>query len=85
MKGSVQTLKIGGPMDSKDRELVERLLPEIPELKNLWEEHVKFERKLEKLDHKNYLTPVDWQEKKKLQLAKLAGKTRMEQILVRHR
>ena len=72
-------------MDPKDRELVERLLPEIPELKNLWEEHLKFEKRLEKLDHKNYLTPIDWQEKKKLQLAKLTGKTRMEQILEKNR
>jgi uncharacterized protein len=72
-------------MDPKDQALVERLIPDHPELKTLWDEHVKYERLLEKLDHKNFLTPADWQEKKRLQLAKLAGKTRIEQILIKHR
>ena len=72
-------------MDTKDQELVDRLIPQNPELKTLWDNHVQYERLLEKLDHKNFLTPADRQEKKRLQLAKLAGKTRMEQILIKHR
>jgi hypothetical protein len=72
-------------MDPQDQELVQRLIPEVPELKTLWDEHREYERLLEKLDSKSFLTPVDWQEKKRLQLAKLAGKTRMEQILVNYR
>jgi len=72
-------------MDPKDQELVDRLIPENPELKSLWAQHVQYERLLEKLDHKNFLTPTDRQEKKRLQLAKLAGKTRIEQILSKHR
>lgn len=72
-------------MDPKDQELVHRLIPEVPELKTLWDEHLEFERQLEKLDSKSFLTPVDWQEKKRLQLAKLAGKTRIEQILMQYR
>ena len=72
-------------MDPKDQELVDRLIPQNTELKSLWDEHVVYERLLEKLDHKNFLTPADWQGKKRLQLAKLAGKTRIEQILVKHR
>ncbi len=72
-------------MELRDQQLVDRLIAENPELKNLWDKHREYERKLEKLDHKNYLTPADWQEKKKLQLAKLTGKTRIEQILTKHR
>ncbi|MFO1518488.1 MAG: DUF465 domain-containing protein [bacterium] len=72
-------------MEEKDQELVERLISENNELKTLWKEHQKYEQQLEKLDRKNFLTPADRQEKKRLQLAKLAGKTRIEQILVKFR
>lgn len=72
-------------MDPKDQELVDRLIPQNPELKSLWDEHRQYERLLEKLDHKNFLTPSDWQEKKRLQLAKLKGKTRIDQILTKAR
>lgn len=72
-------------MELKDQELVNRLVSEVPELKNLWSEHLKFEQRLEKLDNKLFLTPPDQQEKKKLQLAKLNGKRKIEQILERYR
>ncbi len=72
-------------MEKRDEDLLEQLILVEPELKDLWDQHRKYERSLEKLDRKNYLTPQDQQEKKKLQLAKLSGKTRMEQILMKHR
>ena len=72
-------------MDPKDQEMVERLLPDHPELKDLWDKHREYEKKLKKLESKNFLTPNDRQEKKRLQLAKLTGKTRIEQILMKHR
>lgn len=72
-------------MEQRDEELVQRLIPEVPELKLLWDEHKKYKQRLEKLDHKSFLTPQDHQEKKRLQVAKLAGKTRIEHILMKHR
>ncbi len=72
-------------MEKRDQDLLERLVSVEPELQTLWTEHQKYERLLEKLDRKNYLNPNEQQEKKKLQLAKLKGKTRIEQILVKHR
>ena len=72
-------------MEKRDQDLLEQLIPTEPELKGLWDQHQKYEKSLEKLEKKNFLNPQDQQEKKKLQVAKLAGKTRMEQILMKHR
>lgn len=72
-------------MEKRDEELLEQLIPLEPELKALWDQHQKYEKRLEKLERKNYLNPEDQQEKKKLQLEKLMGKTRIEQILMKHR
>lgn len=55
------------------------------ELKNLWDEHLEFERQLEKIDRKPFLSPEEKVERKRLQLAKLAGKTRIEAILADYR
>lgn len=72
-------------MEKRDQDLIEQLISNEPELKSLWDKHKQYERLLEKLERKNYLNPEEQQEKKKLQVAKLAGKTRIEQILVKHR
>ncbi len=72
-------------MEKKDQDLIEQLISNEPELKGLWDKHQQYERLLEKLERKNYLNPEEQQEKKKLQVAKLAGKTKIEQILVKHR
>jgi len=72
-------------MEKRDQDLIEELAPKFPELKGLWDEHRSYERRLEKLERKNYLNPEEQQEKKKLQVAKLAGKTKIEKILMKHR
>lgn len=72
-------------MEKKDLELIERLLPENEELRRLMEEHVQFERKLEELAAKRYLTPSEELEKKRIQKLKLAGRDRIEAILSRYR
>jgi hypothetical protein len=72
-------------MNQNDMTLIEGHLGENSELKALWNEHLKFEQQLEKIERKPYLTPEEKVEKKRLQLAKLAGKTRIEEILVEYR
>ncbi len=72
-------------MDIKDRELVTEHMEENEELRGLWTEHLDFERQLEKIERKPYLTPEEKVEKKRLQVAKLAGKTRIEEILNEYR
>ncbi len=72
-------------MDSRDEALVKAYLDRDDELKTLWQEHQKFEKQLEKIERKLFLTPEEKVEKKRLQLAKLTGKTKIEAILNRYR
>jgi hypothetical protein len=72
-------------MDAKDTALILGHLGENNELKGLWDEHLDFEKALEKLDRKPYLSPGEKVERKRLQLAKLAGRTRIENLLSPYR
>ena len=68
-------------MDEHDEALLQRHLKYNPELKELWDNHLKLEQKLEKLAKKPYLNTEEKLEKKRLQLQKLKGKTKIEAIL----
>lgn len=72
-------------MSNMEKELKERLMDEDPEFKVLVEEHIEFERILEELNKRPYMTPTEEMERKKIQKMKLQGKDRMEVILSRHR
>jgi hypothetical protein len=72
-------------MDVRDTELVQENIDKDGELKTLWEEHLQFEKKLEKMERKPFLTPEEKVEKKRLQVAKLNGKTKIEAILSKYR
>ncbi len=52
-----------------------------PELKDLWEEHILYEKQIEKLESKAYRTPMEEQTLKHLKKQKLEGKTRLHAIL----
>ena len=72
-------------MEKKDEELIEKLIPEDPELEKLVKEHKEFEARLEEFNKKIYLTEEETRERKGIQKLKLAGRDRIEQILRRHR
>ncbi len=72
-------------MDPRDRELIERLLPEDEELRLLWEEHRELEGRLEALLRQRFLTPEEELRRKEIQKTKLAGKDRIQAILSRYR
>lgn len=72
-------------MDPRDEALIKSLINKDEDLKRHWEEHLEFERQLEELNRRVYLTPVEEMERKRLQKLKLAGRDKMEQILARHR
>jgi len=72
-------------METRDQDLVLATLDKDPQLKQLWEEHIEYEKKLTKIERKPFLTSEEKVEKKRLQLAKLAGKTKIEAILVKYR
>jgi uncharacterized protein YdcH (DUF465 family) len=72
-------------MEKREEELIVSLADRVPELQALYGEHIELKKRLEKLNHKHYLTPEEEVEKKRLQKLKLAGKDRMMAILAAHR
>lgn len=72
-------------MEQRDIELIERHKGSDPKLSALFDEHVSFERMLEKFNNKPYLTPMEEVEKKNLQKRKLAGRDLIEAILRSYR
>jgi uncharacterized protein len=72
-------------MEKKDEEFIQTLLPQDPELKQYYEEHLQLEQQLAEFNRKVYLTPEQDLEKKQLQKRKLHGKDRIMEILDKHR
>jgi uncharacterized protein len=71
-------------MEKRDEELILSLVDKDPELKKHYEEHIEFERQLDRLS-KPHLTAEEEVERKRIQKLKLAGKDRIMEILYRHR
>lgn len=72
-------------MEAKDLALIEQFQGQDSELKALWEQHTEYEKMLEKLEGKPYLSPTQTEEIKQLKKKKLAGKTKMQAILDRYK
>lgn len=72
-------------MEAQDLELIAKYENEDAELQALWEQHQVFERLLEKLESKPYLSPTETQEKKELKKKKLAGKTKLQTLIDKYR
>ena len=72
-------------MEQRDLELIERHVANDKVLEALYREHLDFERQLEKMNNKPFLTPNEEMERKALQKRKLAGRDRIEEILREYR
>ena len=62
-------------MDPKDNALIEKYAATDPELKALLDEHILFEKQLEKIESKSFLTPAE--EKQAKEAAELAEQQRI--------
>ena len=71
-------------MSKPDQELIDRLCKENEEFKELYEQHLQFEEKIEELLKRPPTTEIHF-EIEKLKKQKLQGKDLMERILVKHR
>jgi uncharacterized protein YdcH (DUF465 family) len=69
----------------KDEEVMQRLLDENEEFRQLKEEHNWFHRKVEDLDKKSFLTPTERLQREELKKKKLALKDKMEGIMEAYR
>ncbi|MDR3176247.1 MAG: DUF465 domain-containing protein [Desulfovibrio sp.] len=68
-------------MEAKEYALLEKLAPTHPELKSLWDDHILYEKQLEKLEGKSFLTPSEKQEVSRIKKQKLEGKTKLVALL----
>jgi uncharacterized protein YdcH (DUF465 family) len=72
-------------MEQQDLELIAANLGHDEELKSLWEEHVGFEKILERYSGKPVLSPAEELEVKEYKKKKLAGKTRIQDLLQKYK
>ena len=72
-------------MEAKDLELIEKYGAEDVQLKSLWDQHMTYEKMLDKMESKTYLSPTETQEMKELKKKKLAGKTKLQGLLDKYR
>ena len=68
-------------MEQRERELLEKLAPTHADVKALWEDHVLFNKQLEKLESKSYLTPDEQSQVRQIKKQKLDGKTKLVALL----
>lgn len=72
-------------MENRDEELIARLAEENETLKKCIEEHQQYEKQLEQYNRRLYLTTGEWMDRKRIQKLKLAGRDKIERILVEYR
>jgi len=72
-------------MNEDDRQLIEALIPQVPELAQLVAEHEAFEAQLDELGRRRYLSDAERLTVARLKKEKLRGKDRIHQILAEHR
>ena len=72
-------------MEANDLELIKMYEGEDAELKALWDQHVVYEKMLDKIESKSYQSPTEIQEIKELKKKKLAGKTKLQGLLDKYR
>ena len=72
-------------METADALLIESLTPKNTELANLMVEHDQFERQIEGLKSRRWLSSTEQNELKQLKRRKLRGRDQIEAILMSHR
>ncbi|MDD4648785.1 MAG: DUF465 domain-containing protein [Desulfoplanes sp.] len=72
-------------MEQRDLELIAQYCDQDEELKALWEQHIAFEKYLEKMSSKPFLTPEENVELKSVKKQKLAGKTSILALIKKYK
>lgn len=72
-------------MEPQELAIIEKNLNNDAELKALWDLHLDYERRLDKLSKKPYLTPSEEADVKELKKKKLAGKTKLQTLLNKYK
>ena len=72
-------------MEERDIQLIEKYSATDSDLKALWEDHLLYQKQVDKLGLRPYRTPAEEQTLKQLKKQKLDGKTRLENLLSKYR
>jgi len=72
-------------MEEKDKLLIEKHINSDEELKKYFEEHILYEKQLDELNKKPFLTQEEEIKQKKLKKLKLAGRDSIEMLLKKYR
>ncbi len=72
-------------MEQYELELISKYGKQDDELNHLWQKHLEYEQALEKYENKTYLSSQEESEMKRLKKKKLAGKTKIQNILEKYR
>ena len=72
-------------MEEKDKLLIEKHINSDEELKKYFEEHILYEKQLDELNKKTFLTQEEEIKQKKLKKLKLAGRDSIEMLLKKYR
>lgn len=72
-------------MEDTDLQLIRKIIPKNQELKQLWDEHLDYEEKLDQFNKRRYLSTEEEIRRKELQKLKLQGKDKIEEILRTYR
>ncbi len=71
-------------MEQHEILLLEKYAATDPQLKELWDDHIIYEKQVDKLEGKAYRTPTEEQTLKQLKKQKLEGKTLLHELLDKH-
>lgn len=72
-------------MEQRDMELIAKFSSQDHTLDELYREHVEYEKELEKLENKSYLTVDEQMERQRIKKQKLVGKDKIEMLLRKYR
>jgi hypothetical protein len=72
-------------MEKGDEELISQLVKENEVLRKCVRAHQQYEKQLEEYNRRLYLSAEESMERKRIQKLKLAGRDKIQQILVEHR
>ncbi|WP_319760970.1 DUF465 domain-containing protein [Maridesulfovibrio sp.] len=72
-------------MEQREIEMIEQLVGQNSEINALWDQHKEYDKLIDKMEAKSYLSETETQEVKELKKKKLAGKTKLQALLDKHK
>ncbi|WP_027722532.1 DUF465 domain-containing protein [Maridesulfovibrio zosterae] len=72
-------------MEQREIDLIENLVGQDSDISALWTQHNEYKKLIDKLEAKSFLSETEIQEVKALKKKKLAGKTKLQSLLDKHK